>query len=122
MKFVYQMPQHISLVIAKLNVQNGKQQLLFVDGPDSQVDVLDLYSLKKQSSIQPLQNEQIRCAISVGDKESDGFEKHIFVGCTNGHLLRLDPVNYFTTMQIKLKKHIFRLLQIDENTILCGQL
>ena len=78
--------------------------------------------MKKQSSIQPLKNEQIRCAISVGDKQSDGFEKHIFVGCTNGHLLRLDPVNYFTTMSVKLKKHIFCLLQIDENTILCGQL
>ena len=62
------MPQHVSLVITKLNVQNGKQQLLFVDGPDSQVEVLDLYSLKKQTSIRPLMDEQIRCAISVGDK------------------------------------------------------
>ena len=51
MKFVYQMPQHVSLVITKLNVQNGKQQLLFVDGPDHNIEVLDLYSLKKQNSI-----------------------------------------------------------------------
>lgn len=36
--------------------------------------------------------------------------------------MRLDPVNYFTTLQIKLKKHIFCLLQIDNDTILCGQL
>ena len=93
-----------------------------MDGPDKIVEVLDLYSLKKQSQIQPFNSEQIRCAISVGDKASDGFEKHIFVGCTNGHLIRMDPVNYFTTLRIKLRKHIFCMLQIDEDTILCGQL
>jgi hypothetical protein len=84
------------------------------------VDILDLESLKKQSEVKLLENEQIRCAISVGDRYNQESEKHIFVGCTNGHLLRLDPVNYFTTLQIKLKKHIFCLLQIDNDTILCG--
>lgn len=49
-------------------------------------------------------------------------ESHIFVGCTNGVLLRLDPVNYFITMKVKLRKHIFCLLQLDDDTILCGQL
>jgi len=49
-------------------------------------------------------------------------EKHIFVGCTNGHLIRLDPVNYFVTLRVKLRKHIFCILQIDEDTLLCGQL
>ncbi len=49
MKFVHQMPQHVSLNIQKLNVQNGRHQLLFCDGPDKQIEVLDLYSLKRQS-------------------------------------------------------------------------
>jgi hypothetical protein len=49
MKFMHAMPQHISLVITKLHVQNGKQQLLFVDGPDKIIEVLDLFSLKKQA-------------------------------------------------------------------------
>lgn len=48
MKFHHNMPQHISLVITKLHVQNGRSQLLFVDGPDRIIEVLDLYSLKKQ--------------------------------------------------------------------------
>ena len=34
----------------------------------------------------------------------------------------MDPVNYFVTLKVKLKKHIFCLLQIDDNTLLCGQL
>lgn len=67
MKFVHQMPQHVSLTIMKLNVQNGRQQLLFCDGPDKQIDVLDLYSLRKQSQIVPMKEETMRCAISVGD-------------------------------------------------------
>jgi hypothetical protein len=41
------MPQHMSLVIAKINVQNGRHQLLFTDGPNRTVDILDLESLKK---------------------------------------------------------------------------
>ena len=69
-----------------------------------------------------MRDETIRCALSVGDYLPQQVEKHIFVGCTNGHLLRLDPVNYFVTLKIKLKKHIFCMLQIDENAILCGQL
>ena len=67
MKFEHQMPQHASLAIMKLNVQNGRNQLLFCDGPDKQIDVLDLYSLKKQTQIEPMREETIRCAISVGD-------------------------------------------------------
>ena len=51
----------------KLNVQNGRQQLLFCDGPDKQIDVLDLYSLRKQNQIVPMKEETMRCAISVGD-------------------------------------------------------
>lgn len=69
-----------------------------------------------------LDNEQIRCAISVTTKRGLVTESHIFVGCTNGVLLRLDPVNFFITMKLKLSKHIFCLLQLDEDTILCGQL
>ena len=69
-----------------------------------------------------MKDETIRCAISVGDFQPQNVEKHIFVGCTNGHLLRLDPVNYFVTLKVKLRKHIFCLLQIDADTILCGQL
>jgi hypothetical protein len=34
MNFTYEMPQHMSLVLAKINVQNGAKQLLFVDGPE----------------------------------------------------------------------------------------
>jgi len=110
----------MSLVINKLQVQHNSQQVLFTDGPDRKVHVLNLETLKKQSEILDLDGEQIRCAIAVGDSVSLGAEKHVFVGCTNGLLLRLDPVNYFITMRIKLKKHIFCLLQIDEETVLCG--
>ena len=69
-----------------------------------------------------MKDETIRCAVSVGDFLQEQVERHIFIGCTNGNLLRLDPVNYFVTMQIKLKKHIFCMLQIDDNSLLCGQL
>ena len=69
-----------------------------------------------------LEGEQIRCAISVTSKSGLVSETHIFVGCTNGVLLRLDPVNFFITMKVKLSKHIFCLLQLDVDTILCGQL
>ena len=86
------------------------------------VEVLDLHSLSKHSQIEPMKGEQIRCALTVDAKESEGREKHIFLGCTNGYLIRLDPVNYFTTMRVKLQKHIFCMLQLDEDTILCGQL
>lgn len=95
---------------------------MFADGPDRKVHVLKLETLKKQTEIIDLDGEQIRCAIEVSDKASYGTEKHILVGCTNGLLLRLDPVNYFITMRVKLKKHIFCLLQIDDETVLCGQL
>jgi hypothetical protein len=44
------------------------------------------------------------------------------IGCTNGLLLWLDPVNHFITRKVKLKKHIFCMLQLDEHTVLCGQL
>ena len=57
-----------------------------------------------------LEGEQIRCAISVTSKSGLVSETHIFVGCTNGVLLRLDPVNFFITMKVKLSKHIFCLL------------
>jgi hypothetical protein len=36
--------------------------------------------------------------------------------------MRLDPVNFFTTLKIKLKNHIYCMLQVDEDAILCGQL
>lgn len=84
--------------------------------------MLDLESLKVHAAVNLPDGEELRCSITVGDKQSDYEQKHIFVGCTNGHLLRLDPVNYFTTMRVKLHKHIFCLLQLDEDTILCGQL
>jgi hypothetical protein len=84
--------------------------VLFTDGPEKKVHVLNLETLKKQFEIADLDGEQIRCAISVSDAASNGSEKHVFAGCTNGLLLRLDPVNYFITMRIKLKKHIFCLL------------
>ena len=74
------------------------------------------------SEIPELQGEQIRCAITTQVKNGLNQEQHIFIGCTNGILLRLDPVNFFITMKVKLKKHIFCLLQIDEETVLCGQL
>lgn len=73
--------------------------------------------MKKLSSIQPHSNEQMRCALLV-----ESSEQHIFVGCTNGYLLRLDPINYFTTLEVKLQNHIFCMLQLDEETLLCGQL
>lgn len=34
MRFCYDMPQHMSLTLTKLSVQNGRQQTLFVDAPD----------------------------------------------------------------------------------------
>ena len=122
MKFEHVMPQHIALTITKINVDNGRNQLLFVDGPNKQIDVLDMYSLKRQSCIEPMKDEQIRCALSVGQMSENTANRHIFVGCTNGHLMRLDPVNYFTTLKVKLRKHIFCMLQVDDNAILCGQL
>jgi hypothetical protein len=36
--------------------------------------------------------------------------------------MRLDPVNFFTTLKVKLRNHIYCMLQIDVDTILCGQL
>jgi len=93
-----------------------------VDGPDRKVCVLDQETLKAVSEIPDLQGEQIRCAITTTCKNGLTTEQHIFIGCTNGLLLRLDPVNFFITMKVKLKKHIFCLLQIDEDTVLCGQL
>ena len=94
MKFTYVMPQHTSLTINKIDVENGKDQLLFVDGPDKQIDVVDMYSLKRQNSIEPMKSESIRCAISVGQTSNNNANRHIFVGCTNGYLMRLDPVNF----------------------------
>ena len=69
MNFTYEMPQHMSLVLAKINVQNGAKQLLFVDGPDKQIEVLSLDTLTKSGSIQPVGEEQIRCAISITGDE-----------------------------------------------------
>lgn len=66
--------------------------------------------------IPELDGEQIRCAITV----INSYEQHIFVGCTNGVLFRLDPVNFQVTLKVKLHKNIFCLLQIDEDTVLCG--
>lgn len=94
--------------------------MLFVDGPDRNIDILDLYSLRRQNSVKPVDKESIRCAITVQDRVGESTERHIFVGCTNGWLIRLDPVNYFTTLKVKLNNHIFCMLQIDENSILCG--
>ena len=94
--------------------------MLFVDGPHKQIEVLNLDTLTRNGSITPVGDEQLRCALSVGDKSKETSEKHIFVGCTNGHLMRLDPVNFFTTMRVKLKYHIYCMLQLDENSILCG--
>lgn len=64
----------------------------------------------------------MRCALAVEDQKSGGKAKHILVGCTGGLLLRLDPVNFFVTLRIQLHKHIFCLLQLDSETVLCGQL
>ena len=41
----------MSLVLVKIDVQNGQRQLLFVDGPDKSIEVLDMESLGKQGSI-----------------------------------------------------------------------
>ena len=81
-----------------------------MDGPDKMIDVVDMYSLKKQNSIEPAKNETIRCALSVGYSTNNNANRHIFVGCTNGFLMRLDPVNYFVTLKVKLRKHIFCML------------
>lgn len=64
----------------------------------------------------------MRCAIVVNEKRGHSTQQHIFVGCTNGLLLKLDPVNFLITMRVKLKKHIFCMLQLDDETVLCGQL
>lgn len=122
MSFCYEMPQHMSLVLTKLNIQESRQRLILADGPDRRVCVLDQETLKMVNEIPDLANEQIRCAITTTCKTGLTTEQHIFIGCTNGLLLRLDPVNFFITMKVKLKKHIFCLLQIDEETVLCGQL
>jgi hypothetical protein len=74
------------------------------------IDVVDMYSLKKQNTIEPIKNENISCAISVGISSNNNANRHIFVGCTNGFLVRLDPVNYFQTLKVKLRKHIFCML------------
>lgn len=110
----------MSLVLTKLTLVESHQKLLLADGPDRKVVVLDQDTLKVINEITDLDGEQIRCAISVIEKRGNTTEQHIFVGCTNGILLRLDPINFFITMRIKLKKHIFCLLQLDEDTILCG--
>lgn len=54
--------------------------------------------------------------------ESQIEKKHIFVGQTNGHLMKLDPEKYYIMMRVKLKHHIYCMLQLDNNSILCGQL
>jgi hypothetical protein len=120
MSFCYEMPQHMSLVLTKLSLPESRQRLVLVDGQDRKVSVLDQETLKMVSEIPELQGEQIRCAITTQVKNGLNQEQHIFIGCTNGILLRLDPVNFFITMKVKLKKHIFCLLQIDEETVLCG--
>jgi hypothetical protein len=51
------MPQHMSLVICKINVENGLSQLLFTCGPNKLVEILDLENLKKQSEIKILEGE-----------------------------------------------------------------
>lgn len=98
----------MSLVLTKLNLTESRQKLVLADGPDRKVCVLDQETLKQISEIPELDGEQIRCAITINGKNST--EQHIFVGCTNGVLLRLDPVNFFITMRVKLRKHIFCLL------------
>lgn len=47
----------MSLVINKLNVQNNRQQIMFADGPDRKVHVLNLETLKKQTEIIDLDGE-----------------------------------------------------------------
>jgi hypothetical protein len=89
-----------------------------VDGPDRKVLVLDQETLKQVSEIVALGGEQIRCAIAVKTKT----QSHIFLGCTNGVLIRLDSSTFSVTMCVRLRKHIFCLLQVDEDSILCGQL
>ena len=75
MHFCYEMPQHMSLTLTKLSVQNGRHQTLFVDAPDKQVHVLDLESLKKHAAVTLPDGEELRCSITVGDKQSDYEEK-----------------------------------------------
>ena len=36
-KFEHSMPRHMSMVMTKINVQNGMQQVIFADGPDNQI-------------------------------------------------------------------------------------
>jgi hypothetical protein len=93
---------------------------LLVDGAERKVCVLDIETLKVVGEVAELEGETIRCAVSVCDNEKQ--EHHVFVGCTSGLLLRVDPVSFFVTMRIKLNKHIFCMLQMDDDTLLCGQL
>ena len=108
MSFCYAMPQHMSLVLTKLNIQDSRQRLILVDGADRKVSILDQETLKAVQEIPDLDGEQIRCAITTTSMTTQ--EQHIFIGCTNGLLLRLDPVNFFVTMRVKLHKHVFCML------------
>ena len=65
MQFVHEMPQHMSLVLTKLNLQETRQRMILADGPDRKVCVLDQETLKSVTEIPDLANEQIRCAITT---------------------------------------------------------
>lgn len=65
MHFCHQMPQHLSLVLARLHLPQQAQKRVLVDGPDRKVLVLDQETLKQVSEIPALDGEQIRCAITV---------------------------------------------------------
>ena len=47
----------MSLVLVKIDVQNGAKQVLFVDGPHKQIEVLNLDTLTRNGSITPVGDE-----------------------------------------------------------------
>ena len=57
MPMVFEIPRHMALVLMKIDVQNEDKQVLFLDGPEKQIDVLDMKTLEKKSSIHMIGDE-----------------------------------------------------------------
>lgn len=87
---------------------NG-QDLLLVD-TDHGVSVVDAVSLKLLSVVGI--KESMRCAVQTADS--------VWIGCTNGLLIKTD-LQFEVVMLVKLKKHIFSILVVDD-CLLCGEM
>ena len=57
MNYMFEMPRHMALVLMKIDVQNEAKQVLFLDGPEKQIDVLSMDTLEKKTSIHMIGDE-----------------------------------------------------------------